>query len=178
MTMTFKETDDGLSMTTPTGLAYTAKFDGKDYAYKGDPGTTSVSLKRIDANTVAETGKRDGKVVGIERITVAADGKTMSLSFEEKLNGHTTDLTLEKQYQADSAGAWASRGLGDGSAKLFSKLRTTQRGGTGSRSVEEQSCATCLARQQARILESEDEDIEETNRRCVSGLGCSGNLGR
>jgi hypothetical protein len=84
-------------MTTPSGLAYTAKFDGKDYAYKGDPGTTSVSLKMIDANTVEETDKRDGKVVGVARMTVAPDGKTMVYSFENKLNGRTSKFTAQKQ---------------------------------------------------------------------------------
>jgi hypothetical protein len=97
MTLTFKETDGGLSMTQPAGQAYTAQFDGKDYPYKGDPGTTSVSLKKINANTIEETDKRGGKVVGVARMTVAADGKTMALSFDNKLSGHTVEFALEKQ---------------------------------------------------------------------------------
>jgi hypothetical protein len=38
-----------------TGDSYAAKFDGKDYPYKGRSGVTSVSLEKIDANTIVET---------------------------------------------------------------------------------------------------------------------------
>jgi len=36
-----------LNMTTPTGQSYTAKLDGMEVPYVGDPGITTVSLKRI-----------------------------------------------------------------------------------------------------------------------------------
>ncbi len=95
---TYKATDDGLSMTDQTGNSYTAKFDGKDYPFKGNSGVpTSVSLKKIDANTIEETDKRNGKVIGVSRMTVAADGKTMSGNSEDKLQGGTLKWTAEKQ---------------------------------------------------------------------------------
>jgi hypothetical protein len=97
MTVTYKATEDGLSMTDPLGDSYTAKFDGKDYPYKGDPGTTSVSLKKIDANTIEETDKRDGKVISVTRITVAPDGKTMTLNFDDKLHNSNAKWTAQKQ---------------------------------------------------------------------------------
>jgi hypothetical protein len=97
MTVGFKETDDSLSMTQPTGEAYSAKFDGKDYPYKGDPGLTSVSLNKIDANTIEETDKRDGKAIAVVLMTVAPDGKTMTFSFESKLNSQTAKWTAQKQ---------------------------------------------------------------------------------
>ena len=96
-TFTYKATADGLSMNDPTGDSYTAKFDGKDYPYKGDPGTTSVSLKKIDANTIEETDKRNGKVISVARMTVGPDGKTMKITVEDKLRDTTANWTADKQ---------------------------------------------------------------------------------
>lgn len=42
-------------------------------------------MKSLDKNTIEETDKRDGKVIGVSRMTVAADGKTMTAKFEDKL---------------------------------------------------------------------------------------------
>lgn len=95
--VTFKVNDEGLSMTDPLGDSYDAKFDGKDYPYKGDPGTTSVSLKKIGDNTVEETDKRNGKVISVSRMTVGADGKTMKIAIDDKLRNQTAHWTAEKE---------------------------------------------------------------------------------
>ena len=95
--ITYKASDDGLAMSDPMGDSYDAKFDGKDYPFKGDPGTTSVSLKKIDANTIEETDKHDGKVVSVSRMTVAADGKTMKVAVDDKLHNQTANWTAEKE---------------------------------------------------------------------------------
>ena len=59
---TFKsEGSDSLSYSTPTGQSYTAKLDGKDVPYVGDPGTTTVRSS-VRGNSIVETDKRDGKV--------------------------------------------------------------------------------------------------------------------
>jgi hypothetical protein len=97
VTWSFKVTADGLKMTDSTGDSYTAKFDGKDYPYKGDPGTTSVSLKKIDANTIEETDKRDGKVIVISRMAVSPDGRTMKIENTNKLYGTTSKFEATKQ---------------------------------------------------------------------------------
>jgi hypothetical protein len=97
MTVIYKVTDDSLSMSDPTGDSYTAKFDGKDYPYKGDPGITSVSLKKINDNTIEETDKREGKVVSVARLMVSPDGKTMNLEGEDKLHGTTFKFEGKKQ---------------------------------------------------------------------------------
>jgi hypothetical protein len=97
VTVIYKVTDDSLSMSDQTGDSYSAKFDGKDYPYKGDPGTTTVSLKKIDANTIEETDKRNGKVITVTRMTVAPDGATMSFNTEDKLRGVTYKSTARKQ---------------------------------------------------------------------------------
>jgi hypothetical protein len=95
--VTYKATDDGLSMSDQIGDSYTAKFDGKDYPYKGDPGITTVSLKKIDANTIEETDKRNGKVIAVIRLTVAPDGQTLSVSIDDKLGGRAFKSTAKKQ---------------------------------------------------------------------------------
>jgi hypothetical protein len=84
-------------MSDKTGDSYTAKLDGKDYPYKGDPGLTSVSLKKIDANTIEETDKRKGKPIYVSRMTVSADGKTMQIDNEDKLHNTSQKWTAQKQ---------------------------------------------------------------------------------
>ena len=70
-----------------------ATWSPKDYPHRGDPGTTTVSLKKIDASTVEETDKRNGKVITLIRLTVSPEGKTLSTTPEDKLAGVTTKGT-------------------------------------------------------------------------------------
>jgi hypothetical protein len=97
LAFTYKVEGDSLTMTNPTGQSYTAKLDGTDALYKGDPGTTSVSVKKVDKNTLEETDKRDGKVISVTRMTVAANGKSMSITSDDKLHGTTSKIVAEKQ---------------------------------------------------------------------------------
>jgi hypothetical protein len=93
---TFKVDGDMLTMTSPTGQSYTAKLDGTDAPYKGDPGTNGVSVKRINKSTIEETDKRDGKVINVSRMTVASDGKSMKIAVDDKLHGTTSQFTAVK----------------------------------------------------------------------------------
>ena len=97
LVVTFKVDGDSLKMSNQTGQSYVAKLDGTEAPYKGDPGTTSVSVKSVGKNTIEETDKRDGKVIGVSRMTVAADGKTMTAKFEDKLRGTSSQFTATKQ---------------------------------------------------------------------------------
>jgi hypothetical protein len=97
MSITFKVDADMLNMTSPIGQSYSAKLDGTDAPYKGDPGTTSVSVKRISNNAFEETDKRNGKVITIARMTVSSDGKTMTMDITDKEHGTTMQLTADKQ---------------------------------------------------------------------------------
>jgi hypothetical protein len=97
LTVTFKVEGDSLTMTTPTGQSYTAKLDGTDAPYKGDPGTSSVSVTRIGKSMIEETDKRDGKVISIARMTVSPDGKTMTIAVNDKLHGTTMQFVANKQ---------------------------------------------------------------------------------
>ena len=84
-------------MSDPNGNSYDAKFDGKDYPINGDLGHTMVSLKRIGDRTIEETDKRVGKVVGIYRMTVSTDGKSIQAEYNDKEHGTKTTFTMEKQ---------------------------------------------------------------------------------
>jgi hypothetical protein len=97
MMVTYKVSGDTLSMSNPTGQSYTAKLDGTDSPYKGDPGTTSVSVKKVDKNTMEETDKRDGKVIGVAHMAVSADGKTLTVKYDDKLHGTSSEITAMKQ---------------------------------------------------------------------------------
>jgi len=97
MVVSYQTTSDGLSMKAGTGEHYEAKFDGKDYPYIGDPGVTSISLKKIDANTIEETDKREGKIIAVSRLTVAPDGKTLKINMSDKLHGTTSTFIATKQ---------------------------------------------------------------------------------
>lgn len=93
----YKVNGDEIAMTNPTGQSYTAKLNGTDAPMKGDPGITSVSVKMAGKDTLEETDKRDGKVIGIFKMTVAADGKTAKASFDDQLQKRTTGFDATKQ---------------------------------------------------------------------------------
>jgi hypothetical protein len=96
LTITFKTEGNSLHMTNPTGESYTAKLDGTEAPVTGDPGVTSVSVKRIGANTFEETLKRDGKPTSVAHITVSADGKTLTVRSHNVLTDRTTKYTAVK----------------------------------------------------------------------------------
>jgi hypothetical protein len=97
LTVKYQGTADGLKMSDLNGNSYDAKFDGKNYPINGDPGHTMVTLKRIGNDTIEETDKRDGKVVGVSRMTVSSDGKSIHVDYSDKQHGTTMAYTMEKQ---------------------------------------------------------------------------------
>jgi hypothetical protein len=97
ITWTYKVSGGELTMTNPTGQSYTAKLNGTEAPYNGDPGTTSVSVKQMGKNTIEETDKRDGKVIEVTRSTIAADGKSMTVAWTDKLHGSNGQFVAEKQ---------------------------------------------------------------------------------
>lgn len=94
---TYKLTGDQITMTNLSGQTYTAKLDGTEASMKGDPGVTSVRVKMLGKDTLEETDLRDGKVIGIFRMTVGSDGRTAKASFEDKLQNRTTEFAVGKQ---------------------------------------------------------------------------------
>lgn len=96
VTVKYQSTADGLKMEW-NGQSYDAKFDGKEYPAKNDPGKTMVSLKRIDANTIEETDRRNGKVTDVIRMTVSADGKSLSVVDTDPVRNTKMTYTMVKQ---------------------------------------------------------------------------------
>ena len=94
---TYTSSGDELTMTTPTGETFKAKFDGTDYPETGANGHNVVSLKRIDQNTFEELDKRDGTVVNMSRTTVSADGKKMTIVNRNTMTDRTTTYIAVKQ---------------------------------------------------------------------------------
>jgi hypothetical protein len=95
--VTYAMDGSNLRMTAPTGQSYSAPLDGTDSPYNGDPGQTSVSMKRIDDRTIEETDKRNGKIIGTSRLTVSVDGKTMTVAWKDVLHGASGSFTNIKQ---------------------------------------------------------------------------------
>jgi hypothetical protein len=95
-TVQYEMTDEGFKYRW-NGQSYDAKFDGKEYPVTGDSGHTTVTLKKIDSNTVEETDHRQGKVVDVTRLAAAPDGKTIAVTDNDIAHGQTTSFTLDKQ---------------------------------------------------------------------------------
>jgi hypothetical protein len=76
--------EGGIKLTTETTDAtgntthgeYSAKFDGKDYPWMGNPNADTISIKRVDDNTYQATWKLKGKVTITSKTVVSKDGKT------------------------------------------------------------------------------------------------------
>jgi len=82
---TYKVHADGVNAEgKPTMTDFTATFDGKDVAAKALPYGDTVSAKRIDANTVEVTMKKDGKALVTVTSVVSKDGKTRTSTFAGK----------------------------------------------------------------------------------------------
>jgi len=97
VTITFKGIENGMVMSQPNGASYSAKFDGKDYPYKGDPGTTAVSLRRVGDRQIEETDKYNGKTIAVVDMTVAPDSRSLTTVVHDKRAGTTFTIVSDKQ---------------------------------------------------------------------------------
>jgi hypothetical protein len=95
--VTYKLEGETFSMSRPTGQSYSAKLNGPDAPYKGDSDTNGVALRRIDKSTIEETAKLNGKVVSVTRLTVARDGRSMTVSVKDLQDGSTNQFAMQKQ---------------------------------------------------------------------------------
>jgi hypothetical protein len=68
----------------PTHVEYDAKFDGKDYPVTGLSYGDTVTVKRIDANTIQTTIKKGDQLMMTVTSKVSADGKTRTSTFKGK----------------------------------------------------------------------------------------------
>ncbi|GAC1453594.1 MAG: hypothetical protein PVS2B3_07080 [Steroidobacteraceae bacterium] len=79
------------------GMRYDARFDGKEYPVEGDPGHTRVTVKRIDANTIEEIDHRQGRVADEIRLTISADGNSLTITDNDVVHGQTSTITFDRQ---------------------------------------------------------------------------------
>jgi hypothetical protein len=95
--VTYKSAGDTLTMTSPTGQSYSATIGGPQAPFKGDPGISTVAIKKIDDHTYQETDYRDGKVIYVGTTTVAPGGKAAQVVGDNPLNGFHFEVTENKQ---------------------------------------------------------------------------------
>lgn len=91
----FKVAGDTLSMSDRMGRSFSAKLDGTESPYNGSDEFNRVSLKVVDDSTIEESDKKGGKVVKISRWSIAPDGRTMHVTFDDT-QGHVQKQTGHK----------------------------------------------------------------------------------
>jgi hypothetical protein len=94
---TYRTQGDQLIYSSPDGEGYTAKLDGKDYPAKGGYVYNAVSLRSLGERTIEESDKLNGKVVSVWKMTVSADGKTMTQIATWPQTGQTITYIADKQ---------------------------------------------------------------------------------
>jgi hypothetical protein len=86
-TLTHEAAGEGLQATSqgvdaegqPTGVQFTAKFDGQDYPVTGSQEWDTVVLKRLDASTIEQTRKKGGTVVQTATVVVSQDEQGLTI---------------------------------------------------------------------------------------------------
>ena len=94
---TWKGDGNTLSVSTPTGVSWEAKLDGKEYPVKGIYVNETVSVRPLGDRSIEATFRRDGKVESVDKITVSADGKQMTTVSDNKRLGRVSTFVDEKQ---------------------------------------------------------------------------------
>jgi len=87
-TVTYAEQKDKIKITVdgvdkdgkPTHSVWVGKFDGKAYPVKGNLPYNSVAYKVVNDRTNDITAMKDGKIGWTGQITVAADGKSRTVT--------------------------------------------------------------------------------------------------
>ena len=98
--------DDGVKYTAdgfgadgkPTHTEFQAKYDGKDYPFKGNPDADVLSYRRIDANTLEATTTLKGKNKTAVKVVVSADGKTRTVT-QTGTNAQGQALNVSSVYE-------------------------------------------------------------------------------
>ena len=100
-TVTYAEQKDKIKITVdgvdkdgkPVHSVWLGKFDGKAYPLKGSASINAVAYKIVNDHTNDITTMKDGKVMWTGKITVAADGKSRTVTISgtdangKKFNG-------------------------------------------------------------------------------------------
>jgi hypothetical protein len=85
-TVTIQASEGGIKQVTEQSLGlgasrseFSAKFDGKDYAIRGNPNADVIALRRIDDSSYEALLKMSGKVTITSRVSISADGRTRTV---------------------------------------------------------------------------------------------------
>ena len=65
-------------------MEFSPKYDGKDYPTTGMPGADSISLKKINDNTIETVTKKAGETVMTTKSVVSKNGKTRTTTQKGK----------------------------------------------------------------------------------------------
>lgn len=95
--LTLKVRNGSLEMTRPTGQSFTARLDGTDAPYKGDPSINFVSAKLLSKNSIEEIDKHGGKTVRVTTMTVSSDGKRITIQSKDAATGKIGRYTAVRQ---------------------------------------------------------------------------------
>ena len=82
----------------PTHSEFSAKYDGKDYPFTGNPDADMLSYKRIDPNTLEASTKWRGKGTITAKVVVSADGKTRTVT-QVGMNAQGQPLNVTSVYE-------------------------------------------------------------------------------
>jgi hypothetical protein len=93
----FKSHGETMEMSAATGQRYTATIGGPPVQIAGDVAGTMASLKRLSATTLQETDTLAGKIVAVVTMTVAPNGRTMTVVTNETVHGGTQTYRAIKQ---------------------------------------------------------------------------------
>lgn len=95
--ITLKDNGEGLMLSLPSGESYDAKFGGAAVPIVGDPAGTTAKVRRVNATTIEETDMRGGKVVYVYLMTLAPDGKSMTIVNDDRKRGTKTEVVAYRQ---------------------------------------------------------------------------------
>jgi hypothetical protein len=95
--VSLKMAGDTLHMSTPTGQSYDARIGGPAVPVQGDPAHTMAAVKRLAANTIQETDTRDGKVVAVLTMALEPGGRTMGVTWDDRVQGTVQTYKARKQ---------------------------------------------------------------------------------
>jgi len=95
--ITFKDDGKALTLSQPSGETYTATFGGPAVPIVGDPAKTMAKVRRVDARTIEETDSRGGKTVYVYTMTLAPDGKSMTIVNDDRQQGTRTQFVAYRQ---------------------------------------------------------------------------------
>jgi hypothetical protein len=79
------------------GQSFTAQLDGTETPYSGDPGTTSVSVRKLSESSIEESDRRGSSVITVIRWSVDSDGRTIHVRFDDRLRGVVTNMVGYRQ---------------------------------------------------------------------------------